>query len=391
MRRIGFLFNHDQIHQVAHSIPIAIEMIESGAADVSLIVTNAVMKEAVTRMAGATLRKARLVELAPKSLMSRAAAGLFDRLLPAAKLTIYRDHLDLFGSFDALVVSEKSSLLLKTRYGLDRLKLVHTRHGAGDRAIGFNPESALFDLILVSGTKIRDRLIAEAGVQPERIAVVGYCKFDQFGRALPADPLFANGRPTILYNPHPSPRLSSWYRWGGAILDYFAGQQRYNLVFAPHMMLFERDWAITIDPPALARVRRPDARFSQAAHMRIDLGSKASADMTYTNAADLYLGDVSSQVYEYLVRPRPCLFLNAHAVAWQGDASYRHWRAGPVIDTIDDLNRSLAVAFDTFAEYRPAQEALLEESFSVTETPASQRGAQAIFDMLAHSGPGCAG
>lgn len=29
--------------------------------------------------------------------------------------------------------------------------------------------------------------------------------------------------------------------------------------------------------------------------------------MTYTPAADIYLGDVSSQSYEFLLDPRPCL------------------------------------------------------------------------------------
>ena len=77
-----------------------------------------------------------------------------------------------------LHVAEKTSLILKTRYGLTDLKIVHTRHGAGDRAIGFNPESAKFDLVLVSGPKIRDRLIAEAGLTPDQIALVGYPKFE---------------------------------------------------------------------------------------------------------------------------------------------------------------------------------------------------------------------
>src|SRR3546814_2965461 len=48
--------------------------------------------------------------------------------------------------------------------------------------------------------------------------------------------------------------------------------------------------------------------------MHIDLGSERSIDMSYTGSADLYLGDVSSQVAEYLYRPRPCVFLNAQGV-----------------------------------------------------------------------------
>ena len=88
MSRIGFLFNHDQTHQVAHSLLIALEIAKSGAADVSLLVTNPLMKAAVEQMAGELLAKTTLIDLAPKSFLSRAAAGLLDRFIPAGKLSI---------------------------------------------------------------------------------------------------------------------------------------------------------------------------------------------------------------------------------------------------------------------------------------------------------------
>lgn len=380
--RIGFLFTHDQSHQVAHSLPIALSLIASGQAQVSLITTNSAITNTIKKMAGDALSRTQLIELAPTSLFSRGVTSLLDRLVPVRKLAVYRDHLDLFKRFDVLVVSEKSSLLLKSHYGLDQLKLVHTRHGAGDRAIGFNKQSADFDLVLVSGRKIRDRLIAETGVSPEKIAITGYCKFDLFATDAAATALFPQQRPTILYNPHPSPRLSSWYRWGHQILEAFADQDRYNLIFAPHIMLFQRRWTVTLDPPAIARMNRPDPRYATLPHMHIDLGSAASTDMTYTQAADLYLGDVSSQTYEFLVRPRPCLFLNAHGVDWRDDESYKHWRAGPVIDSVDDIVASVTEAFESFEAYRPVQMELLDETFSVTDVPAARRGAAAILDLF---------
>lgn len=61
----------------------------------------------------------------------------------------------------------------------------------------------------------------------------------------------------------------------------------------------------------------------------IDLGSKRLLDMSYTSGADIYLGDVSSQVYEFLDTPRPCAS-HAHAVAWQEDANYLFWTLGEV-------------------------------------------------------------
>ena len=381
MQKICFLFNHDQTHQIAHSLPIALQMAKSSVADVTLAVTSALVETEIRRLSGAALEGIKIVPLQTKSTVSQMLVRAFDRLVPARKLLVYRDNLDFFRQFDALVVSEKSSLILKARYGLDNIKFIHTRHGAGDRAIGFNAESAQFDLILVSGEKIRDRLVCDAGVPPEKIRITGYAKFDII---VPEQkPLFpASDRRTILYNPHPSPHLSSWFKFGAEVLEQFYQSDRYNLIFAPHVMLFARPWTVTIDRLSIASVKKPAARYHEAPHMLMDMGSPACTDMTYTNAADLYLGDVSSQVYEFLNRPRPCLFLDAHDTRWQGNPNYRHWTTGPVKTDTSDIIGAVDAAFASQASYRDTQLAVLDDSFSVTAMPASVRAATAIIDYL---------
>ncbi|WP_185739736.1 hypothetical protein [Sphingorhabdus wooponensis] len=381
MQKICFLFNHDQTHQIAHSLPIALQMAKSGTADVTLAVTNTLVEAEIRRLSGAALEGMKIVPLQTKSTVSQILVRALDSLVPARKLLVYRDNLDFFRQFDALVVSEKSSLILKTRYGLKDVKFIHTRHGAGDRAIGFNAESAQFDLILVSGEKIRDRLICDAGVPPEKIRITGYAKFDI---VVPEQkPLFpASDRRTILYNPHPSPHLSSWFKFGAEVLEQFYQSGRYNLIFAPHVMLFARPWTVTIDRLSIASANKPDPRYNDAPHMLMDLGSPACTDMTYTNAADLYLGDVSSQVYEFLHRPRPCLFLDAHDTQWQGNPNYRHWTTGPVKTDAKDIIGAVDAAFATQASYNDAQRTALADSFSVTDTAASVRAAAAIIDYL---------
>jgi hypothetical protein len=381
VQKICFLFNHDQTHQIAHSLPIALQMAKNGVADVTLAVTSTLVELEIRRLSGAALEGIKIAQLQTKSMVSQILVRALDNLVPARKLLVYRDNLDFFRQFDALVVSEKSSLILKTRYGLKDLKFIHTRHGAGDRAIGFNTESAQFDLILVSGEKIRDRLICDAGVPPEKIRITGYAKFDII---VPEQkPLFpASDRRTILYNPHPSPHLSSWFKFGEEVLEQFYQSGRYNLIFAPHVMLFTRPWTVTIDKLSIAAAKRPNARYNDAPHMLMDLGSPACTDMTYTNAADLYLGDVSSQVYEFLHRPRPCLFLDAHDTQWQGNPNYRHWTTGPVKTDAKDIIRAVDAAFASQASYNDAQRAALADSFSVTNVPASARAASAIIDYL---------
>lgn len=381
MARICFLFNHDQTHQLAHSLPIALAMIQEGAHEVVLAASTESLEQEIRRQSGDALGRATIVRLDLTSAASKSTNWLLGSVLPVRKLLLYRDNLDFFQSFDALVVSEKSSLLLKTRYGL-KLPIIHTRHGAGDRDIGFNRESAVFDLVLVAGSKIRDRLIQQAGVDPDRIAIVGYSKFDLCSDNK-ADVAFADpSLPTVIYNPHPSPHLSSWYRDGMAVLHAFKDQNRYNLIFAPHVMLFSRRWVFTVDKLSMAAVRKPDPRLLQASNIHTDLGSSASNDMSYTNRADIYIGDVSSQVYEFLYRPRPCLFLNSHSVDWQDQASYLHWRAGPVIDRPDTIIAAVDAAVAGHVDYLSVQRELLNSTFSVTETTAPVRAAKAIDEFL---------
>lgn len=383
MKRICFLFNHDQTHQVAHSLPIALALAARGGHRIVLAYVRDAIRAEIERQADpALLARVELVRLGLKRADTRLLAGALERLVPATKLLIYRDNLDFFRSFDAVVVSEKTTLLLKTRYGLDNVRLIHTRHGAGDRAIGFNPESAGFDLVLVSGPKIRDRLMKDAGLKPEQIALVGYPKFDLCATNRFADSFPAPERPTVLYNPHPSPKLSSWFRHGAAVLEAFRNQDRYNLIFAPHVMLFERKWVVTVDPPSLARVVPPGPEFAREPRIYIDTGSAASSDMSYTNRADIYLGDVSSQVYEFLRTPRPCLFLDSHGVDWRGDPNYLHWQAGPVLESPEGLLDAIDAAVASHPDYAPVQQALIDATFSLSDRPSAERAADAITAFL---------
>ncbi|NNM77743.1 hypothetical protein HJG53_12575 [Sphingomonas sp. ID1715] len=384
--RVGFLFNHDQIHQIAHSLPIAIALLPH--AEVVLAATSEKLANEIRRI-GAAAGHPWLspLRLGLSSRTSRLLEQGLGRALPARKLLVYRDNLEFFETLDALVVTERTSLMLKTRYGLSDLPIILADHGAGDRKIGFGREASRFDHILAAGPKIRDRLIGEAGVEPARITITGYPKFD-LRRLAPATlPFAASGRPAVLYNPHVSPHLSSWFTQGRRVLDFFLASDRYNLIFAPHVMLFERRWALSIDRLRIARPRDLDRRYFQAPNIHIDLGSPASTDMSYTDAADIYLGDVSSQIYEFLRRPRPALFLNAHHVSYDGDPNYAHWRAGPVISDAAELESGLRAASEEHApRYASVQRELFDYTFDVQDEPSSARGARAILDYLSRRG-----
>jgi hypothetical protein len=381
--RIGFLFNHDQVHQVAHSLPIALEMASRCDAEIILAVSRPNLAAEVVRLAGAQLGTATLVHLRLERRSSVVLSRILEGAIPTNKLLIYRDNLDFFRSLDMLVVTEKTSLILKSLYKLDDLKIVHTRHGAGDRAIGFDAASARFDHVLVSGAKVRDRLISEAGIASERISVVGYPKFDLPLPPRSFHPVLDDGRPIVLYNPHSSPHLSSWYPMGREVLDWFVAHEEYQLIFAPHVMLFERPFVLSVDKLRLSRPGHIAERYLHAPNIHIDLGSRASTTMAYTERADIYLGDVSSQVYEFLRRPRPCLFLDAQGQAgWESDPNFAHWRAGPVIRSTRELAAGLERAMHLHAsQYRSEQERIFDYSFDLTTEPSSVRAARVLAGL----------
>ena len=382
--KVGFLFNHDQIHQVAHSLPVALALNKRNPElEIVIAYTNDRLRAEIVRLTPPhDLKRLKLVFLTIHGRLKRFCVETFNNVVPAAKLAMYRENLPFFASLDVLVVAEKASALLRTRYGLKNLRLIHTRHGAGDRAVGFNRASSLFDLVLVSGPKVKERLLREVGVGPDRMAVVGYPKFDV--AAPPAVLKFGgNGRKTVLYNPHCSPHLSSWYRHGRAVLDYFAASDEYNLIFAPHVMLFERPLVIAIDKFSLNFPGTIANHYRTSENIHIDLGSPACTDMSYTKAADIYLGDVSSQIYEFLLTPRPCLFLNPAGCRARSDPNFEHQRAGPVITTPADLDTGLEAAMASHVTYRPIQKDMFERSIALESTPSSVRAAIAIENYIA--------
>lgn len=376
--RIGFLFNHEAAHQVAHGLPIA-RAIARLRPDVELAIF--VAKGASETEARRLANGLDIVALRPESTAAAWGTRLSGGSIPLDRISRLARNRDAFATLDVLVVPEKTSLLLKSRFGLKDVRMVHTRHGAGDRAVGFDRASGQFDLVLLSGPKIRDRLAAAGLLKPGGYAMVGYPKFDLVDHSPPA-PLFDNGRPTVLYNPHPAPGLSSWYKMGRSILDYFARSTEFNLVFAPHVMLFAKRFNIALSPPSLGRVGRVDPAWRDLPHMRIDEGSRASIDMSYTRAADIYLGDASSQVYEFLTRPRPCIFVDPHRTPWQGKADFAHWGAGPVVHDIAGLDAALRASLATPDAWKEAQKHIFAHSFDLDERPSAERAANAILERF---------
>ncbi len=383
--RIGFLYNHEQIHQIPHSAPILAELATlPGAFEIHAFLTDASQRDKLARFLPGDALRAIHLHLLPPSRVGAIIETFTGGALPLRRIGNLMRHRSRLAAMDILVVPETTSIFLKTRLGVKRTKLVYSQHGAGDRAVGFKKIIRDFDHVLVCGERVQARMLAEGIIREGEHSVVGYPKFDAV-KATEEKRLFNNRNLTVLYNPHFHPFLSSWYSQGRAVLDHFAARPHLNLIVAPHVMLYERRLHISTGPLTLRATPAIPDIYRQYPNILIDEGSFASVDMTYTRAADVYLGDASSQVYEFIERPRPCIFLNCHGANWQDDPNYAHWHLGEVIDHPTKLDNLLDDLSWHEVHRRPQQEEAFRSTFGGDPYGGAARAAEAIASLAARS------
>jgi hypothetical protein len=369
--RVAFLFNA-QLHQVLHGATIADELAKRGDVDVDVLSPSWDHLACVADIVGPA-SYVRLQQIGgPLGAVLAWATG---SVIPPKLFTLLHAARTL-NRYDAIVLPERTSTILRW-LGVGRPKLIHIDHGAGDREAGFDRRIAKFDFALVAGQKQRRRMLAEGLIRPDAHAAVGYPKFDAADRLRDRTWCpFAEARPIILYNPHFSRSLGSWETHGRALVAQLAASGLFNLIVAPHIRMCDSRRRRASMEAALAP-------FADLPNVHVDLGSRRSIDMTYTSMADAYIGDVSSQVYEFLRRPRPCLFLNAGKHAWEGDPNFRHWEYGPVCGGSDNWTAEVHAAIQSHEAYRSAQELGFAETFESIPKAASVLAADAIAAYLA--------
>ena len=385
---IGFLFNHYATHQVYHSAPVAYALsARHPSIKTSILCADQAQLEAARRIGGSMWpgHSCNFVELAVPH-YAAVADKLFGNFAFVRKRAVLVANKDFFADLDVLVVTEVTSLALKRYPSLAHLKLVAIPHGMGDYG-AFDNRMPEFDLVLVPGRKKWDRFRGAIGVIAEQMAMVGCPKMEiseRQGKA-PSRPLFPDEKPIVLYNPHYQRKESSWLKMGRLILDYFRDNKKFNLILAPHVILYLRKWrhgAFSLD------------RYQGFPNIHIDTGSLASVDMTYTRMADIYLGDVSSQVYEFLfLQPRPCLFLDPNRLNsrhWQGKGrnTSDFWKTGEVVESMDEFDKALNNAMANHEHYRAEQKRLVDYVYHSEEgRPPSALAADAIVQRFMRKSP----
>ncbi|MBD3762383.1 hypothetical protein [Rhizorhabdus sp.] len=375
--RVAFLFI-GQAHQLLHGITIAEELALAGRVDVDIVSTTAINLELACDIVVPETRHLLGFERIGSRVL-RASAARLGRVLPPKLPSLFIAHRRL-DRYDAIILPERTSTILR-KLGVRRPKLIHIDHGAGDRAVGYDKRIAQFDFALVAGRKQERRMLADGLIRPGAYAIVGYPKFDAADRIRDRSwHPFADDRPVILYNPHFSAELGSWAKDGQEIVRNIVESGRFNLVIAPHVRLCDTRKGRSA-AEAVFGMFRP---FPQ---VHLDLGSERSIDMTYTSLADVYLGDVSSQVYEFIRTPRPCVFINSHGKDWHGDPNYSHWNLGPVFDHAAMTVAAIDASMRDHGDYRDRQRAAFGDTVDEHAGRGSSiRAAEAIVSFLCRAG-----
>ncbi len=325
------------IHHIFHLIPVAAELEKNEQFSVKVFVTSSEeydLCDKVLKALGATRTRIELLKIGP----------IGKWISP--KLGFLLGHLKIWKNLDALIVAERTSTIL--RYVSKRLPpFIHIPHGAGDRAKSYDKRIKHFDHVLVAGEKDKSRMIELGIVRDDNCHVTGYIKPQAVKRMFPQSPkIFPNDSLTVLYNPHFDETLSSWLKFGRELLRAFADRADVNFIFAPHIRLFKSKNMTE---------RKEIEAFAKFENIHIDLGSERSTDMSYTRAADIYLGDVSSQVYEFLSEPKPCIFLTDQGTQWQDNPDYAHWSYGPVCFDVKGVMTEINQATERLPDYVKAQ------------------------------------
>ncbi|ENS5357169.1 hypothetical protein ACE1OI_003438 [Vibrio cholerae] len=137
-----------------------------------------------------------------------------------------------------------------------------------------------------------------------RVVNVGSLKLDwvkEFSKREKST-LFNNGNLTAIYNPHFNVMAGgeSWKELGIELLSWFSKRSELNLIFAPHPRLKDYFNLNTVD------------KFRAFPNIYIDLETKNLSNLYYESKSDIYIGDISSQVFEYIyIKPRPLFFFKS--------------------------------------------------------------------------------
>ncbi|MBN2756597.1 MAG: hypothetical protein JXR51_05410 [Bacteroidales bacterium] len=373
-KKVGFVF-FEQIQHIHHFLGVAYELSKfpNVVVDILTYKNEHFYLKSLLKLINAN--RINLIQLNTR-VDRRIIEKIKKRIIPSA-LFLHKKNKRRLLEYDALVFTDyNADYLMKKRAHRKRPKFIHRFHGSGGhRGHSLQEKANMFDLLLISGQKFYGRLKENNFLKNNQGKIVGLAKFDITGIESKDKQLFNNKNTTFIYNPHFSKDETSWYIDGQKVLEFFYNHEEYNLIFAPHINLFTvKRTKNTLDI---------NEKYHNTDNIIIDTDSVNLVNMTYTLNADAYIGDVSGQLNEFLIKPRPCIFINSHQVDWKNNENYNQWRAGQVIENTNNFEEVLKKAFELQPEFEDIQKEIFADNYYIQEDKtASLRSAEAIIELL---------
>ncbi len=377
MIKIGFI-HFDTIYLIHHFIGSAVELYKDPDCEVEIL-TPETEQEYLYSLLDLYDVPRSIVKKIPTYLYKKFAYKIQKRTNPSTVPLFSKHRKELIG-YDVLVFTVFNHLRIPRNKR--NPKFVFLMHGAGDRDYPFldiykEPISE-FDLVTTSGQKIKDLFYKMGEYKHTKFEICGYQKFDAVRIENKEKILFNNNKPTVVYNPHFRDSISSFHKHGIDILEFFYTNKKYNLIFSPHFNLFDERRQDALKRSDIAK------KYFESDSIIIDFGSVNSVNMSYMLSADIYLGDLSSQVYEFLINGRkPCIFFNAHTINWKKNEHYQMWQLGKIINDIEKLGNILESRDIWQKEFKEKQKKAMAYTFDISnEISSSKRVATAIKSLI---------
>ena len=254
------------------------------------------------------------------------------------------------------------------------LKLFYLYHGIGTRSYGFEDSINEYDFIFVPGKYHFNRLQNEAGINKNKLNIIGHPKLEwQNMMNNNIKSFFNNDNPTFYYNPHWDLSLSSYKKWGKDIIQYFQNNKQYNLIFSPHPLIKNYSSRNNIDI---------DIDKIKSNNIIVDFYSNDTIDGSYLNVADVYIGDGSSMVTDFIIKKnKSCIFINSHNIDWQNNKSFEFWNCGKVINKLTEFDSTIDSALKN-NKYDENQRAYIKQMIHTGSFSSSELIAENIYKNL---------
>jgi len=237
------------------------------------------------------------------------------------------------------------------------LKHVQVFHGTSDKPFNFHKSLRFYDMIAVSGPKLRDSIIEKNLAKPDKIVLIGYPKIDNFFNSGFDTKHFKKqvgldeSRKTVLYSPtwDDPDGYSSFSLYISSLINNL---KELNLIIKTHPNTFKyRPWKIL------------KAYILKFKRRNCFLYPGSDSILPFMAISDILITDISSVSHEYLPFKKPMVFLNPRPGYNIPEEHTWIWRCGDVVENGKNIYSVIKDNLKNPMKYKIEREKALKQIF----------------------------